>query len=72
MDIKIDNRLFLDFRGRLEAWTALHSWLLMGGKKGCSGGWRPGAGRKPRTTQIKSKAKSKSIKKSRKKAWGGD
>ena len=27
----------------------------MSGKKGCSGGWRPGAGRKPGATQIVNK-----------------
>ena len=39
----------------------------MAGTKGCSGGYRPGAGRKPGATQIKSKPKSKGIKKDSKK-----
>ena len=34
----------------------------MVGTKGCSGGWRPGAGRKPDTTTIKKKSKIKSKK----------
>ena len=32
----------------------------MVGTKGCSGGWRPGAGRKPGATTIKKKSKTKS------------
>ena len=39
----------------------------MVGTPGCSGGYRPGAGRKPGATQIKSKPKSKGIKKASKK-----
>jgi hypothetical protein len=34
----------------------------MVGTKGCSGGWRPGAGRKPDATTIKKKSKIKSKK----------
>ena len=39
----------------------------MVGKPGRSGGFRPGAGRRPGTTQNKSKAKCKGIKKAKKK-----
>ena len=39
----------------------------MVGKKGCSGGWRPGAGRRPGATTIKKKVKSKVKKPSKKK-----
>ena len=35
----------------------------MAGKPGCSGGWRPGAGRKPGTTAIKTIGKAKPKKK---------
>ena len=42
----------------------------MVGKKGCSGGRRPGAGRKAGTAQIKSKPKSKGVKKASKKDDG--
>ena len=38
----------------------------MTGVKGRSGGWRPGAGRKPGATQVKKKSKSVGIKKATK------
>ena len=38
----------------------------MVGTKGCSGGWRPGAGRKPGATAIKKKSKIKSKKPNKK------
>ena len=38
----------------------------MVGTKGCSGGWRPGAGRKPDATTIKKKSKVKSKKPNKK------
>ena len=43
------------------------STVIMVGKPGRSGGYRPGAGRRPGATQIKSNAKSKGIKKATKK-----
>ena len=46
---------------------ALRAYLLpaMPGKKGASGGWRPGAGRKPGATAIKKKGKGKATKKAK-------
>ena len=38
---------------------------IMPGKKGASGGWRPGAGRKPGATAIKKKGKGKATKKAK-------
>ena len=38
----------------------------MVGTKGCSGGWRPGAGRKPGATAIKKKSKIKAKKPNKK------
>ena len=44
--------------------------VFMVGTKGCSGGWRAGAGRKPGAKAIKKTGKSKGSKKSSKKDDG--